>query len=117
MGLFDKPGDLADGKLKEIVGLPVFITKIETRDVNTMYGPGTALDVYIQTDKDGETGRMYSGFAAGILRQVRDSDEGDFPVWAVIREKPLADGKSTLILEPCQEEMDFSRADPEEIPF
>ena len=100
MGLFDKPQDSADGKIRELVGLPVFVQRIEARDVSTMYGLGTALDIYILVD--GKE-KMYSGFAAGILRQVRDAGEGDFPVWARIEDKPLGDGKSTLILVPSSE--------------
>lgn len=99
MGLFDKP-KVQDGTLKELIGIPINILGIETRDVDTMYGPGTALDVRIKVG-DGE--KLYSGFAAGILRQARDAEEGDYPCWATIQEKPLRGGKSTLILVPSDE--------------
>jgi hypothetical protein len=114
MGLFDKPTGNADGKIRELENLPIYLLRVETRDVDTMYGPGTALDLYIKTDENG-TEKIYSGFAAGILRQVRDAEEGDFPVWCRIEEKELRGGKSTLILVPCEEQLSFG--DPEDIPF
>ena len=114
MGLFDKPTGNADGKIRELVGLPIFLLRIEQREVDTMYGPGVALDLYIKTD-DGGAEKCYSGFSAGILRQARDAKEDDFPVWCKIVEKKLRGGKGTLVLEPCEEQLTFG--DPEEIPF
>lgn len=114
MGIFDKPHVNADGKIQELVGLPIYLLRVETRDVDTMYGPGIALDMIIQTDKDGEE-KCFSGFSAGILRQVRDAEEGDFPVWCRVEKKELRGGKSTLILVPESEQMSF--ADPTDIPF
>lgn len=116
MGIFDKPQNGADGKIKELLNLPIYLLRVETREVDTMYGPRTALDMYIQTDENG-TEKMFSGFAAGILRMVRDAEPGDFPVWCKVVEKELRGGKSTLILEPCSEQLSFASADTDDIPF
>jgi hypothetical protein len=116
MGLFDKPDANWEGKISELIGLPIFIQKIEMRDVHTMYGPGTALDITILVD--GEE-KVYSGFAAGIKRQVQDADASEFPVWARIENKPLGDGKSTLILVPSSEDeaAQLTTAGQNDIPF
>lgn len=118
MGLWDKPGATQDGTLKELIGLPIHIQRIETRDVDTMYGPGTALDVYILV---GDAEKMYSGFSAGILAQVKQATEGDFPCWARIENKPLRGNKSTLVLVPTEaeeyEQLGIGVGDDDDIPF
>ena len=100
MGLFSSPAEGQDGKLRELVGVPICIDHFELRDVNTMYGPGTAIDLYV---KVGDSMKMYSGFSAGILRQLKDSKPEEFPVWAKIEDKPFRGGKSTMILVPSSE--------------
>src|SRR6266550_2982728 len=97
MGLWDKPGTGA--QLKELYdGKPFRLLGIETRDVETVYGSGTALD--LSTDNgEGTDEETYTGFSAGILAMARTSTEEDFPVWVRIVTKPLGAGKSTTVLE------------------
>jgi hypothetical protein len=114
MGLFDKPEEGYDGKIRELVELPIFVQGFELRDVDTMYGPGTAIDLTILVN--GER-KVYSGFGAGILRQLKDSDPSEFPLWCKIQEKELRGNKSTLVLVPSSEAEAQQMTTDDDIPF
>ena len=110
MGIFDKP-QVRDGDLRDLMNAPFRLVGAGTREVQTIYGKNTAIDLHV--DIDGEV-KIYSGFAAGIKRQVDQAVPGDFPTDAIIRELPLGEGKTTLELAPASE---FSPVSDDDIPF
>lgn len=102
MGLFDKPR-MPDGKIKDLSGRVFYLRKIEMREVNTSYGPNTALDLYV-AERDPENGAIldlvFSGFSAGIKQQALRMADGDLPAFVEIIPVPLNRGKSTTELAP-----------------
>jgi len=98
LGIFDKP-QMRDGDLRDLVGTPLHIVGIGTREVTTIYGKNTAVDLHVEIN--GET-KLYSGFSAGIQRQAKQATEDEFPLWAMIVDLPLGNGKSTTELVPCE---------------
>lgn len=119
MGLWDKPG--SGTSLKELYGgRPFRLLGIEVREVETMYGPGNALD--LTTDQgEGTESELYSGFSAGILAMARSAQDEDFPVWVRIVNKPLGAGKSTTVLEAVSDDdvaaIETALATGDDIPF
>lgn len=121
MGLFDKPSD-GFRNLKELFdGRPFRILSAGTREVETVYGPGTA--VVFMIDRVGhetfDPPQEFSGFSAGILQMVRQSDPADFPTWARIADKQLSQGRSTRVLTPVSEDdlASLGGMDDDDIPF
>lgn len=113
MGLFDQPEvKERDGDLPELHGRVFRLVGVGLRDVTTVYGPTKAIDLHILVD--GET-KIYSGFSAGIARQVGQSDPGDFPCWARIETVPLKGGKHTTELVFARDENDTPADD--DLPF
>lgn len=114
MGLFDKPeyrnlSDIADGQ-------PFIILQVNTREVDTKYGRRTAFDLRIQLDYDREP-EWYSGFAAGVLRNVQASSPEDFPTWAKLNTTEGKGGRQgTRYLEPATDN-DGNPMVVDDIPF
>lgn len=99
MGLFD-PIQERDYDLRDVMNQPLHILRAELRKTNTVYGATEAIDLFIDVNGDE---KYVSGFSKGIVRQIKQSNRRDFPVWAEIREKPLGNGKTTTELYPCAE--------------
>lgn len=102
MGLFDKP-QFADGSLKELQDVAFVLVGASTRDVNTKFGERTALDLKVEILGEVYT---YSGFSAGILQQINNSDESDYPTRCTIETVPLKNGNHTTQLVPLADEDD-----------
>jgi hypothetical protein len=115
VGLFDKPAK-ADGSIKELAERGSFyLVGVGIREnVQTMYGPADAIDLTVH-DPDGQE-RVYSGFSAGLLHQVRNAADGDLPAWVAIEKVDIGGGKHTLNFVPAEAGTLF---DPDEgdIPF
>lgn len=113
MGIFDQPDvKERDGDLPELHGKVFRLVGVGLRDVTTVYGPTKAIDLHILVD--GET-KIYSGFSAGIARQVAHSVPSDFPTWARIETVPLKGGKYTTELVMASDENDKPADD--DLPF
>jgi len=111
MGLFDKPDYHKISEIED--GRPFFLIQIVIKNVDTQYGMKEAFDLRIARDDSGVDAEWYGGFAAGILRQIRQMGDDDLPTWAKFATTESKGGRSgTRILVPCeQSEID------EELPF
>ena len=99
MGIFDKPVQ-ADGKLKDLEGFTFLLKDAKVRSgINTQYGVKDAVDLIVGIDGKEY---VYSGFSAGIIAQVRNADDADFPLYATIEKIAVKNG-TTLNLVPMQE--------------
>ena len=98
MGIWDKPVK-ADGKLNELEGFVFDVKAAAIRpNVHTQYGTKDAVDLTITVDGKDYT---YSGFSAGIIAQVRNADDGDFPFRATVEKIAVKNG-TTLNLVPAE---------------
>jgi len=103
MGLFDKPeyknlADIADGT-------PFVLFQAATREVDTKFGRRTAFDLRISLTGNDDDAEWYSGFSAGVVRQVEFSRSADFPTWAKIQTTDAKGGRQgTRFLAPIEDE-------------
>lgn len=111
MGLFDQVKE-RDGDLPELTGKVFRLVGVGLRDVTTVYGPTKAVDLHVL---DGSDTKIYSGFSAGIARQVAQSDPSDFPCWTRIETVPLKGGKHTTELVFAKDAND--RPADDDLPF
>lgn len=117
MALFDKPEYKNISEIED--GTPFILLQTATREVDTKFGRRTAFDLRIQLSGDEEP-EWYSGFAAGVLRQVQQSDPSDFPTWAKLNTSEGKGGRSgTRYFEPLLDDegnpVPFQEGD--DIPF
>jgi hypothetical protein len=125
MGIFDKPVQ-SDGKLKDLEGYTFKVTRAAIRSgVQTDYGVKDAVDVYVEVDGKSY---VYSGFAKGIIAQVRNADEGDFPFYATMEKiqvkkgqtlnlVPMKEGEGTPLEAPLPDELFPDASGDDDIPF
>lgn len=111
MGLFDQVKNLADVP----DGQPFYLRGYEIRVKNTVYGEKEQFILRVAWREDGDT-ELYSGFSAGILSQLGNSDRRDFPALVKLETTPASPGRSgTRVFVPAQgEQMTISE---EDIPF
>ena len=111
MGLFDKP---EYKNLSEIPdGTPFILHQAATRKVDTKFGRRTAFDLRISLHETDEP-EWYSGFSAGVLRQVQAAKSSDFPTWAKLQTSEAKGGRQgTRFLEPLEDDATVD----EDIPF
>ena len=103
MGLFDKP-QFADGSIRELHGVAFTLVGADVREVTTKYGDRQALDLKVEIDGELFT---YSGFSAGILQQVNNAEETDYPVVCTVETIDLKNGNHTTGLRPVTEGEDL----------
>jgi len=108
MGIWDKPVK-ADGKLNELEGFVFEVKSAAIRpNVHTQYGTKDALDLVVTIDGKDYT---YSGFSAGIIAQVRNADDGDFPFRATVEKIAVKNG-TTLNLVPAGDDVELTLEAP-----
>lgn len=66
--------------------------------IKTEHGERDACDLYVSTTEDGVV-RIFSGFAAGIVGQLKRKGEGDLPAVVTIVEHDTGKGNPTKALE------------------
>jgi hypothetical protein len=103
MGLFDKP-QFADGSIRELHDVAFELVGADTREVTTKFGDRQAIDLKVRIENELYT---YSGFSAGILQQITNADEGDYPVVCTVETIPLKNGNHTTGLRPVGEGEDI----------
>lgn len=89
MGLFDQVKNLADVP----DGQPFYLMGFEIRLKNTVYGEKEQFILKIAWIENGKV-ELYSGFSAGILSQLGNSDRRDFPVLVKLQTTPASPGRS-----------------------
>lgn len=115
MGLYDKPeyhriSEIDDGRA--FLLLDFSIKKVPTR-----FGEKDAFDMRLCFSPE-EDPEWYSGFAAGVLSQLRNSSPDDFPTWACFATTEGKKGRSgTRILEPASEPGEQLPLTDDDIPF
>jgi len=125
MGIWDKPVQ-PDGKLRDLEGFTFEVTGAEIRaNINTPYGVKDAVDIHVRIDgKD----YLYGGFSAGIIAQVRNADEADFPFFATVEKiavkngttlnlVPVKEGEGEPLVAPLPTELFPPDAEADDIPF
>jgi hypothetical protein len=115
MGLFDTPQE-RDGDLPELQGRVFKLLKVGSRDVTTVYGPTKACDLWVE--ENGEE-KLYSGFSAGISRQIAQANRRDFPCYATIEVVSLKGNKHTteLVMVDPNKPDELPNASDDDIPF
>lgn len=109
MSIFDKPVQ-ADGQIRDMEGFVFTLVDAKIRPgISTQYGVKDAVDLTVEIDGQRY---VYSGFSAGIVAQVRNADDADFPLTATIEKIAVKNG-NTLNLVPVPEGEGTPLAAPE----
>lgn len=83
-------------ELLEEAGQFVLVDANVREGVATQYGPRDAIDLVVATTEPGVT-RVVSGFAAGIVGQVKRKRDGDLPAIAAIVSQETGRGRTRAL--------------------
>jgi len=113
MGLFEdiKPiNDLPDGKAFYLLGYQI-------KRKSTVYGEKDQFVLTVAWTEDG-TAEKFSGYSAGILAQLGNSDRSDFPAWVKLETTMGSAGRSgTRRFIPAEQEVNTQLSADDDIPF
>jgi hypothetical protein len=115
MALYDKPEYHRISEIED--GRPFLLLDFAIKKVPTRFGEKDAFDLRLCWEADADP-EWYSGFAAGILSQLRNSEPDDFPTWAALTTTEGKKGRSgTRLLEPASEPGEQMSLTDDYIPF
>jgi len=113
MGLLDNVKEISE--LPD--GRPFYLLSYDVRMKQTTYGEKERFVLRIAWQETGEA-ELYSGFSAGILAQLSNSDKRDFPAFVKLTTTPGSAGRSgTRKFVPADADVQESLTTDEDIPF
>jgi hypothetical protein len=122
--LWEKPS-VRDADLKELHGTTFKLIGGRLRNVTTIYGEKSAVDLVVEIEGEKFT---YSGFSAGIAAQLRSAQDRDFPTFATIESIAVPNGTTTTLapraegdgdppVKPERDDVSLPLAADDDIPF